>query len=199
VVADTGGLGLIHQMFRRALRRILTPPMVVLAAVFIFVEEWLWDKLTAAMAWVARWPVIHWMEDRLARLPAWAALVCFFLPGLMLMPVKIGALFLIGKGQALAGIGLIILAKVIGTAVVARFFTVCKPTLMGVGWFRAGHDWLLKIKALVFARLRSMAAWQQAVALKERAKRWMRTWKPGILARRWRAIGERLRRRQGNL
>ena len=183
-------------MLRRSFRRILTPPMVVLAALFIFVEEWLWDKLTAATAWVARLPVIHWLEDRLAQLPAWAAVACFFLPGLMLLPVKIGALFLMGRGHPVAGVGVIILAKVLGTAIVARFFTVCKPALMGVDWFRSGHDWLVRMKEVLYARLRAMPAWQAAVALKNRAKHWLRTIKPGIIARRWRAIGERLRRRE---
>ena len=182
-------------MLDRTFRRILTPPMVVLAALFIFVEEWLWDNLTAAMAWVARLPVIHWLEERLARLPAWAAVTCFFLPGLMLMPVKLGALFLMGRGQVVAGVGVIIMAKVLGTAIVARLFTVCQPTLMGVGWFRAGHDWLVRMKQMLYAKLRAMPAWQAAVALKERAKRWLRTFKPGVIARRWKAIRLRLRRR----
>lgn len=192
---DTPEQDKIHQMLRRMVRRILTPPMVVLAALFIFVEEWLWDKMTAAMGWVARWPVLRWLEGQLARLPAWAAVACFFLPGLMLMPVKIGALFLMGRGQVTAGVGVIVLAKVVGTAIVARFFAVCKPTLMGVGWFRRGHDWLLHLKETLYARLRAMPAWKLAVGLKERAKRWLRTFKPGVLARRWKAIGLRLRRR----
>lgn len=184
-------------MLRRFFRRILTPPMVVLAAVFIFVEEWLWVRMTAVMAWVTRWRVIRWLEERLARLPAWAAVGCFFLPGLMLLPVKIGALFLMGRGHVITGVGVIVLAKVVGTAVVARFFTVCKPVLMGVGWFRAGHDWIIRLKEATYARLRSMEAWQQVVNLKNRAGRWLRRMKPGVIARRWRAIGARLRRRAG--
>ena len=188
--------GAISIMLRRSFRRILTPPMVVLAALFIFVEEWLWVRLTAAMGWVARMPAIRTLENGLARLPAWAAVACFFLPGLMLLPVKIGALYLMGRGHVISGVGVIVLAKVLGTAVVARFFTVCKPVLMGVGWFRAGHDWLLRMKELLYAKLKAMPSWRQAVALKDRAKRWLRTFKPGLIARRWKAIGAKLRRRE---
>jgi hypothetical protein len=182
-------------MLRRFFRRILTPPMVVLAALFIFVEEWLWVRMTAMMAWVTRWGAIRWMEERLARLPAWAAVGCFFLPGLILMPVKIGALFLMGRGHVISWVCVIVLAKVAGTAVVARFFTVCKPVLMGVRWFRTGHDWLIRIKEAVYAKLRSMTVWQQALRLRDRARRWLRRIKPGLIARRWRAIGTRLKRR----
>jgi hypothetical protein len=183
-------------MLRRTFRRILTPPMVVLAALFIFIEEWLWDRMTSVMAWVGRWPVLQWLEERLARLPAWAAVACFFLPGLMLMPVKIGALLLMGRGQVTAGVGVIVLAKVLGTAIVARFYAVCKPTLMAVGWFRKGHDWLIGIKEALYTRLRAMPVWQAAVALKARAKQWIGRLKPGVIARRWKAIGLRLRRRE---
>lgn len=182
-------------MLRRSFRRILTPPMVVLAALFLFVEEWLWVRMAAAMAWVGRLPVIHKLEQRMAGLPAWAAVACFFLPGLMLLPVKIGALFLMGRGHVVSGVGVIVLAKVAGTAVVARFFAVCKPTLLGVGWFRALHDWLLRVKASLYAKLQSFPAWQTALRLRDRARRWLRSIKPGLIARRWRAIGERLRRR----
>jgi hypothetical protein len=100
-----------------------------------------------------------------------------------------------GRGHVITGVGVIVAAKVVGTAVVARFFLVCKPVLMGVGWFRAGHDLMIRVKDGLYARLRAMPAWQRAVHLKDRAKRWLRRLKPGVVARRWRAIGERLRRR----
>ena len=190
------GAGFI--MLRRFFRRILTPPMVVLAALFIFAEEWLWVRMTAAMAWVARWRVIQSLERWLARLPAGAAVACFFLPGLLLLPVKVAALFLIGRGHVISGVGVIVGAKVLGTAVVARLFSVCKPVLMGIGWFRAGHDWMLGVKESIYTKLRAMEAWQRAARLAIRAKLWLRRIKPGVIARRWRAIGMRLRRRAGS-
>ncbi len=181
-------------MLSRFIRRVLTPPMVVVAALLAFGEEWLWVRMTAAMAWVGRIPVLRWLEGRLARLPAWAALVGFFVPGLLLLPVKIGAVFLMGRGQVGAGLAVIVGAKVLGTAVVARFFTVCKPVLLGVGWFRAGHDWLGWAKDSLYARLRAMALWQAVQEWRGRLRRWLRGLRPGVVGRRWRAIGARLRR-----
>jgi hypothetical protein len=84
---------------------------------------------------------------------------------------------------------------VVGTAVVARLFSVCRPTLLRVGWFRWGHDWLLGMKERVYRHLKSMPAWQQTVTLKERVKRWVRMSRPGLIVKRWRAIRERLQRR----
>ncbi|RYD33526.1 MAG: hypothetical protein EOP86_13190 [Verrucomicrobiaceae bacterium] len=180
-------------MIRRFFRRLLTPPMVVLAALFLFVEECLWKWGTAVMAKLARAPFVRALEVRLARLPAWAALVIFFLPGLMLLPVKITALFLIGKGHVASGMGVIVAAKVLGTAVVARFFAICKPTLMGVRWFHAAHDWILALKAWLYARLRAMPSWQKVVRLQAALRRKLRTLRPGYLGRRWKAIAGRLR------
>lgn len=185
---------MVFRVLRRAFRRILTPPMVALAVLFILIEEWIWDNLTAAMAHVARLPLVRRLEGHLTRLPAWAALACFFLPGLLLLPVKIGALFLMGRGHIVTGVGVVVAAKLVGTAVMARFFTVCKPTLLGVNWFRAGHDWILRIKRVLLGRLRAMPVWQKAMAWKGRILRWARQLKPGMMARRWQAIGERLRR-----
>ena len=54
---------------------------------------------------------------------------------------------------------------------------------------------MIRVKDGLYARLRAMPVWQRAVHLKDRTKRWLRRWKPGVIARRWRAIGERLRRR----
>ena len=184
-------------MLRRLIRRMLTPPMVVVAALIAFVEEWLWVRMTTAMAWVGRIPALRRLEGRLARLPAWAALLGFFVPGLLLLPVKIGALFLMGRGQVGAGVAVIVGAKVVGTAVVARFFAVCKPVLLGVGWFRAGHDWLGQAKESIYGRLRAMPAWQKVQAMRGRLRRWLGGMRPGVLGRRWRAIGARLRRRAG--
>lgn len=169
--------------------------MVVLAALFLFIEECLWKWTTAVMARLARAPLVQAMERKLAKLPAWAALVVFFLPGLMLLPVKISAVFLIGRGHVASGMGVIVAAKVLGTAIVARLFAICKPTLMAIRWFRAAHDFILALKTYLYGRLHAMPGWQMAVGLVAEAKRWLKTLKPGLIGRRWRAIGGWMRLR----
>lgn len=182
-------------MIRRFFRRLLTPPMVVLAALFLFIEECLWKWTTAVMARLARAPLVRALERKMAKLPAWAAVVVFFLPGLMLLPVKIAALFLIGRGHVASGMGVIVAAKVLGTAIVARLFAICKPTLMAIRWFRAAHDFILALKTYLYGRLHAMPGWQMAVRLVADARRWLKTLKPGIIGRRWRAIGGWMRLR----
>jgi len=182
-------------MFRRFLTRVLTPPMIVLAALFMFLEEWIWDHLAAFMAWVARAPVLRWLESRIAALPPYPAIALFVLPGLLLMPVKLGAFWLMARGYAVTGVSVFAAAKVAGTAIAARLFTLCKPALLTVRWFRALHDWLLRLKT----RLYQSAPWQAVVRGKNRLKaRWRKftaPWRGGRLKRRWRAVVYLMRRK----
>jgi hypothetical protein len=180
-------------MFRRTLKRLLMPPMIIIAAMIMFFEEWLWNHLTTAMAWVARARIFRWLEARLARLSPYAAMVVFIVPGLLLLPVKIAALFLIARGFAFSGISVIVLAKLIGTAIVARLFTVCRPALLTVGWFRRVYEGILAVKARLYAAIRAMPGWAAAVRLKAAIKAWLP--RGGFFLRRWKAIGQILRKR----
>jgi hypothetical protein len=182
-------------MFRRFLARILTPPMIALAALIMFLEEWVWDHLAALMAWMARAPVLRWLESRIAALPPYPAIGLFVLPGLLLMPVKIFALWLIAQSHAVAGASVFVAAKVVGTAIVARLFAICRPTLLTVQWFRAVYEWLVRLKA----RLYQSSPWQAVVQwknrLKERWRKFTAPWRGGRLKRRWRAVVYLMRRK----
>ena len=182
-------------MVRRFCKKILTPPMIVIAALFMFVEEWLWDKLTAFMAWIARAPVLRWLETKLAALPPYPAMAVFLLPGLLLLPVNLFAIYLAANGHALLGTSILISAKLLGTAILARLFTVCRPTLLTVGWFRRLYEWLGRLKL----RLYNSAPWLAVVrwknALTDRVARLTHRWRGGHLRRRWRAVFQLLRRK----
>jgi len=167
--------------------------MVIIAAAIMFFEEWLWDHLTTAMAWVARARVFRWLEARLAVLPPYLAMAVFLIPGLMLLPVKIAALFLIARGHAGSGLFIIIVAKVAGTAIVARIFAVCRPALLTVNWFRHLYEWILRLKTRLYAAIKSMPAWATAVRWKNAIKARLRS--GGHFARQWKAIGLVLRRK----
>ena len=54
---------------------------------------------------------------------------------MLLFPIKLVALWLIQDGQATLGIGVIVAAKVLGTAFVGRLFILVEPQLMTFAWF----------------------------------------------------------------
>ena len=75
----------------RLARRVL----LVLAAVVMFIEEWGWQPLTAWAARIARWPPLARLEGLIRRAPPRLALALFLVPAVMLVPIKLLALWLI--------------------------------------------------------------------------------------------------------
>ncbi len=146
-----------------------------LLALLILFEEWGWEPAKRAMARVMRWPPLAWVERGIARLPPYAALAVFAVPTLLLLPVKLAALWLIGHGKASLGLAVIAAAKVAGTALLARLFQLTQPALMRLGWFaRWFGRWTLWKEAL-FTRIRASWAWRVSRVIKKRAlQRWRR-------------------------
>lgn len=160
--------------------RVLQVPLRLLLALLILFEEWGWDPLQRAMARIARLPLLRRLDAAIARLPPLAALVVFVVPGLLLLPVKIAALWLIGHGQHLLGLGVIVAAKVVGTAVVARLYALTQPALMRLPWFAALHGRWTTWKQGLLAWVRGSAPWQYLHALRLRLRAALRAWR-----RRW--------------
>jgi hypothetical protein len=162
---------------KRLLQAMLWPLKWLLALLILF-EEWGWDALQALLARIGRWPGLRWIEGRVRRLPPYAALALFGLPALLLLPVKLLALWAIGRGHALVGLLVIVAAKLIGTAVVARLFTLTQPALMSLSWFARGYARWTAWKEDLLARVRASAIWKSAAALKrsvrERWAQWRR-------------------------
>jgi len=137
-------------------------PLVYLAALVLLVEEWCWDTGIRIAGALARWPALAALEARVRTLPPYGALCAFVLPGLLLFPVKLLALFAIARGHALSGIATIVLAKVGGAAVVARLYMLTLPTLLAVGWFARCHGWFMDLKGRCLDAMRASHAYHLA-------------------------------------
>ncbi|MEI7784149.1 MAG: hypothetical protein WCK08_07195 [Betaproteobacteria bacterium] len=155
----------------RALLALLRWP---LALVLVF-EEWGWESLQRLLASLGRWPGFRWLEDRIERLPPYGALALFLLPTLLLLPLKLTALWLIGQGHALWGALLIIGAKLVGTAIVARLFTLTQPALMQLPWFARLYARWTAWKNGLLAWVRASGVWRAARLLKAQVKRLLRS------------------------
>jgi hypothetical protein len=148
-----------------------------LLALVILFEEWGWQPLQRAMARIARLPLLARVERRIAALPPHAALAVFVLPSLLLLPVKLLALWLIGQGQALAGAAVIVAAKLAGTAIVARLFTLTQPALMQLPWFATLYTRWTAWKEALLARVRASWAWRAGRVLKRGLRRRWARWR----------------------
>lgn len=148
-----------------------------LLALLILFEEWGWEPLKRALGWVMRWAPLAAIERVIVRLPPWAALVVFFLPTLLLLPIKMGALWLIAKGQKLLGLLVIVGAKIVGTALVARLFHLTQPALMTLPWFaRLYARWTVWKEALL-ASVRASWAWRVGRVVKRRIAMRVARWR----------------------
>lgn len=152
---------------------------LVLALLILF-EEWGWAPLQRGMARLGQLPVLRQLEAGIRRLPPYAALALLLAPTLLLLPVKLLALWLIAQGRAVLGLTVILLAKLLGTAVLARLFMLSQPALMQLPWFaRAYARWTIW-KAGLLHWVRASALWRQARAWRMQLKRALRLWR-----RRW--------------
>ncbi|MDZ7813339.1 MAG: hypothetical protein U5L74_09540 [Ideonella sp.] len=143
-------------------------------ALIILFEEWGWGPLQRALAAIGQWPGFRWAEAAVRRLPPYAALALFLLPSLLLLPVKLGALWLIGHGKAVWGALLILTAKLVGTAIVARLFTLTQPALMQLAWFARLYGRWTVWKDALLVWVRASAAWRAGRVLKAQVRRLVR-------------------------
>ncbi len=148
-----------------------------LIALVILFEEWGWEPLQRALAWVARLPPLAWIERRIAALPPYAALAVFILPTLMLLPVKLAALWLIGIGRAGLGLTVIVIAKLIGTALLARLFKLTQPALMQLAWFAHWYGRWTAWKERVLTQVRASWAWRVGRVIKRRIAQRLANWR----------------------
>jgi len=183
----------------RLIKKILAAPFVFVAAIIIIFEDWLWDDLARFAAFIGQLPVLRLIESLITALPPYLALLVFAVPSLLLIPVKLVAVYLVTHGQETLGFLTVIAAKFVGTALVARIFTLTRPKLMRIGWFAWLYERFMSFKTRLYSYLRSTAIYQYVHEQKLRIKASLRTWLAGrrsSFRRRWDAARKLSRRRK---
>ena len=162
------------------LRRALSPLTRLLGwllALVVVFEEWGWEPLQRLLARIGRWPGLRWIEGWVRSLPPWGAMALFALPSLALLPIKLLALWAMGRGHVALGVAVILGAKVAGTAVVARLFTLTQPALLQLAWFAWLWGHWARIKARLLAQVRASWPWRLARVLKRQGLHRWRRWR----------------------
>ncbi len=155
---------------KKRLKRLLSAPFVLMAAIFVLFEEWLWDDLQRIAAAVGRLPLFRQIESLIAGLPPYAALAIFGAPSLLLIPVKLAALYFIAHGQPTLGLMTAVGAKIAGTALVARIYALTHPNLLRIGWFAFAHARVLAFKTRVHEAIKSTRFYKAAWRLRMRMR-----------------------------
>ena len=154
--------------FIMRLRRALLLPLKVLAALVVLFEDFVWARVTAMVAVLARLRLV-------ARLEAWVltcgrhtTLALFAIPIACLIPIKLTAVWLIASGHIVTGILVIVAAKVTGTAISARLFVIAKPKLMTFETFVKIYNTVLRFGAWARGVIDSLGVRATLRAVRER-------------------------------
>ncbi len=154
------------------LKRILRALTFGALAIILLFEEWGWEPLARLMTRLARLPVWAHIERAITRLPRWGALLIFAVPWALLLPIKLLALFLFAHSQKALGVAILLGAKVLGTAIVARLFQLTQPALMKFELFAKWYPRWKIWKDALMAQIRASEPWQFAVRTKVAIKTW---------------------------
>jgi hypothetical protein len=131
------------------------------ALLFLF-EEWLWVGFTRLFANLGRLRLFRWLDGQLAKLAPVAALVVLCLPIALLFPVKIAGLWMIASGRFFTGCCVMLIAKIVSTAIIARVFLTCRPQLMGMPWFARLYNVVYTLRGRIHLWLADQPAWREA-------------------------------------
>src|SRR6185295_6171966 len=184
----------------KRIKRLVAAPFVILAAVIILLEDWLWDDLARLAAAIGRLPILRQLEAFIGGLPPYWALAFFAVPSTLLIPVKLLALYFVANGHAVSGLLTVVTAKVAGTALVARLFTLTRPSLLRISWFAWIYERFVAFKTRLYDAIKSTRVYRVAHQMKLRVRHSLKVWvgkRKSFLRRRWDAA-LRLSRNQGH-
>ena len=148
-----------------AIHRLGRAIFAIVAVIWIFFEDFVWNNTLVAMRWLGKLPPIAWLESRIAKLPPYAALLAFLIPAAVLLPFKLAAFYLIAHGHSLLGVQVFIVAKLAGTALLARIFALTKSALMTINWFARTYNAFANWKQRMLAYVKSLSVY---IAIRER-------------------------------
>jgi hypothetical protein len=103
--------------------------------ILVLFEEVLWIWFGSLLSQLSAFAPVAWLERKIRRLPPMLALPLFLLPWLIMLPVKLGALWLIAMGKVVKGVLLFVGGEAFGVAFLARLYDLCRPALHQWRWF----------------------------------------------------------------
>ncbi|WP_333873271.1 hypothetical protein [Methylobacter sp.] len=134
--------------------------LLSLLAIFLIIEEWLWDLLTAFGRSLSQWLNLQRFEQWLSQTSPPMALVAFSIPVLIVTPINLAAFGLLAKGMVLQGILVEVLAKLLGTLLVARVFALTKPQLLTFTFLRITYTTITRWLQWAHAKITETAVYR---------------------------------------
>lgn len=150
--------------------------LLSLFAVWLLLEEWLWNHLTLLSNQISVWLHLKRLENWLRTASAKVCLAAFAFPVILLLPAKVMVLVLFANGHVTPAIILLILTKLLATLIMARMFSASREKLMSITWFASFYRYISDWLEWAHTRIQQTDAYQQAIRLKQLALNMLRQW-----------------------
>lgn len=150
--------------------------LVWLLALLWLLEELLWDGINWLEAKLSILRQVRAIEAWVAKRSPWQAAFLMLAPGALLVPAKLAGVWLLARGHVMIGVASILAAKLIGTAIVARMYKLCRHALLTLAWFAWCHAGVMRIRAWVHASEAWHTLMQWKRSLREQLKRYKAWW-----------------------
>jgi hypothetical protein len=150
--------------------------LLSILAVILIIEEWLWDGLSAFGHFLIGLLRLDDFERWLSQVSPNVALVAFMVPVLIVTPINLYALRLLAHGLILQGILLEIVAKLLGTLLVSRVFTLTNNQLLSFRLLAVIYSTVMRWLNWAHQKITDTTVYKLAKALKLQLKSIISGW-----------------------
>ena len=150
--------------------------LLSLLAIILIIEEWLWDVLTAIGHSLVQWLNLEHFERRLSQSSPNIALFAFMIPVLIVTPINLAAFVLLAHGLILQAIMLEVLAKLLGTLLIARVFALTKPQLLTFAFLAIIYSTIIRWLHWAHQKITETTFYRLAMQLKTEVITRVSTW-----------------------
>ncbi len=150
--------------------------LLSILAIILIIEEWLWDMLTAFGHLFIQSLRLERFERWLSQVSPNAALIAMLIPLMIVTPINLIALGMLAHGLILQGILLEIVAKLLGTMLVARVFALTKPQLLTFNLIAVIYSTIMRWLQWAHQKITDTWAYKTMKAAKVAAKARFREW-----------------------
>lgn len=146
-------------------KRVLAAPFLALTAIILIFEDWLWEPMKQAGAWVAVHLPVKWLEDRIRQLkPAYAA-ATFLVPMVISIALKFLAVFIFAAGFHVIGVLFVLLVKFGGTFFCSRLFMLTRDQLLKIIVLGYLYTDIIAFRTRMYVRIHAWPIYQRTRAV----------------------------------
>ena len=155
---------------RRFLTRLLLLPVEAILVFFMVLDGLARPLYRPLIRWVASWRLFARLEVWVAARHRATILVLLAVPLVIVEPMKVVALFWIGRGAVVSGTAALALAYLAGFVLVERVYSAGRDKLLTFGWLAK----LMALRAATVAWIRQTAAWRAVTETRRVVAAWWR-------------------------